>query len=148
MIYNKNGQAAIELLIMLSVGLVVLTAVFIMGEDRLSWAEDTVSESKVKISLGKLANAADFVYSQSVGAASEINLALTGDVKEVVIGDASDYTMFRSNHTITIIREVGGEIYDNWIATAPLLKGSINATRGSPQVRLTNMGDFVQIELV
>jgi len=81
----KKGQAAIETIIILSVSLIILMVVLFSGQDQLSKAERNFWESQIKTSLAKLADGADFVFSQSTGATTEVFITVPPSVNDIVV---------------------------------------------------------------
>ncbi len=71
-----RGQSALELLVILAVGLIVLGLVISTSQERLSSSQQALAFSIAKSSVNELAKAADSVYYEGVGARREVQFKL------------------------------------------------------------------------
>lgn len=134
----KSGQAAIEMLVIMGVSIVILMAILTASQEKLSNTNNAVAQSQVSVSLKKLANAADFVYSQSVGAAKDVFITVPAQTKDIKVGP----------HYIEFLMSVGADGSDSSMIEITIagLNGTIDPSQGIRRVKLTNFGEYVQIE--
>jgi hypothetical protein len=131
----KKGQAAIETIIILSVSLIILMVVLFSGQDQLTKAERNFWESQIKTSLAKLADGADFVFSQSTGATTEVYITVPPSVNDIVVAPLSfEFVVTNQGETSNFIE-----------VTSARLSGDIDASPGSKYVVLVNEGNHVSV---
>jgi len=131
----KKGQAAIETIIILSVSLIILMVVLFSGQTQLTKTDRTVGEAQIKASLNKLADAADFVYSQSTGASTEVYITIPASVQDINVAPHS--------FEMTII--TNGETSQFIDVTTAVLQGRIDSSPGGKYVLLVNEGAYVSV---
>ncbi len=131
-----KGQAAIETLVIMAVSVAVLMVILTSSREKMSATDYNVQVAQAKTSLAKLASAAEFVYSQSVGAATDVSIVIPQKVADVNVGGYSFEFLMSTDEgeTSSIIR-----------ATVAQLNGTIDPSPGIKRVVLTNVGDFVQV---
>jgi len=121
-----KGQAAVAVL------MVILTS----SREKMSATDYNVQVAQAKTSLAKLASAAEFVYSQSTGAATDVSIVIPQKVADINVGGYSFEFLMSTDEgkNSSIIR-----------ATVARLNGTIDPSPGIKRVVLTNEGDYVQV---
>ncbi len=131
-----KGQAAIETLVIMAVSVAVLIVILTSSREKMSATDYNVQVAQAKTSLAKLASAAEFVYSQSVGAATDVSVIIPQKVADINVGGYSFEFLMSTDEgkSSSIIR-----------ATVARLNGTIDPSPGIKRVVLTNVGDYVQV---
>jgi Tfp pilus assembly protein PilE len=131
-----KGQAAIETLVIMAVSVAVLMVILTSSREKMSATDYNVQVAQAKTSLAKLASAAEFVYSQSVGAATDVSVIIPQKVADINVGGYSFEFLMSTDEgkSSSIIR-----------ATVARLNGTIDPSPGIKRVVLTNVGDYVQV---
>lgn len=124
------------MLIIMSVSIIILMVILFSGQDRLSRIETSVGETQIRNSLDKLTDAADFVYSQGVGASTSVYITVPPGVKEVGV----------ESHSFVFVVRAQGNVSEFPGVTTAKLRGSIDETPGSRYVVLRNEGEYVSVE--
>ncbi len=119
----------------MSVSVVILIVVVFSGQERMSGVGRGVEEAQARASLDKLADAADFVYSQATGASAEVYITVPQSVSEIIVGD----------HYFEFVLHLGGSNSSFNDVTTARLSGSIDSSAGSRYVVLKNEGAFVSV---
>lgn len=127
----KKGQAAIELLILLSVALIALIAIYGYSADSMNELNKQKIINELQTSANDLANAADEVYAQGIGAKKKVFYRLPTDVNRNASGIEGKSFVFQS---------LGNDV----IARAQVsLSGSIPLGKGGHEVWLTAYENYV-----
>jgi uncharacterized protein (UPF0333 family) len=138
-----RGQAAVEWMVILSVGVLILAVMLSFNEENYLSFRSNVKVSGVKAALNDLKNAADFVYSQGSGAKTRIyitippesNFTITtlstgkGQIQAVVHvrGDEQYFDIYtEGNLTGSLPADAGGYCID-----VECLEGAVNISRSS-----------------
>ena len=127
-----------ELLIIMAVSITILMVIVESGQEEITANDVIVAEAQINIALDKLADAADFVYSQSTGATTEVYITLPDRLEDINVG----------NHYIeaSLLNREGEINFISPEATVARLNGTISSRSGSKFIRLTNEGEYVLVE--
>lgn len=132
----KKGQAAIEVMIIMSVSLIILMVILFSGQERMISVGRDVENSQVNKALDDLSDTADFVYSQAIGATSRVYITIPSSVREIIVGE----------HYFEFIVYEGGANNSYIDITTARLEGNIDSAAGSKYVTLINEGSHIEVE--
>jgi hypothetical protein len=134
-----RGQAAVEWIVVMSVGILVLAIMLSLNEDSFQLFRGSVRVSQTKAALNDLKNAVDFVYSQGTGARTRLYVTVPPSVN-VTFG-----TLPGGSGQIQAVVYVGGksEYFD--VYTDAAIVGSLPNAAGGYCVDVEYQGDAVNI---
>jgi len=134
-----KGTVAIEWMIMLSMGILILSLIMSMNEDNHSFFRNNVRVSKAKATVNDLADAVDFVYSQGRDARTRVYVTVPAAVNITIT------TLSSGKGQIQALVYVNGkeEYFDAY--TDANLTGSIPWKEGSYCMDVECFGELVNI---
>ena len=140
-----RGQASIELLAILGVALLAILFFAVFASDTLASENRQQEIRAVRLSVQRLAEAADLVYSQGDGAVGMVLVSLPPDVafdpNRTYVGKPSSAPAWATPNGINI-NIYGNDIY---ASTRAPLAGSFPSSTGAYLIRVESHGDFVSI---
>jgi uncharacterized protein (UPF0333 family) len=135
---NPKAQIAMEYMIIVLIVLLFITPAWLYLQQVKGETSDQMGLSYAKNSVTRLAESADMVYSQRLGAKMKISVFVPANVQEVnMTGDTVNMRVLTSNGLV-----------DVWSSSMAQLNGTIPATEGLYWVVVEAMGSYVQIGLV
>lgn len=135
MTFKKRGQSSVELLVLLAVGLAVLLAVIVTNQGFISAASNSINSEKAKSSVNEIADAAELVYKQGVGAKTKIYIGIPSNVEKINIsGNLIE---------VGILRESSRSIYRT---TGFNVSGNISKEEGNYWVIVEAKDGYVEIK--
>jgi len=136
MIFRGDGQASVELIVILAISAVVLMFVLASSEERLATDQNQLEEAQISAGLKKVSDAADFVYSQSIGASMEMSLTIPKSVVSLIVSaHCFEYSLMRPS----------GELSESVKCSLARLNGTIDDSPGTKRIVLINQGAFVSV---
>jgi hypothetical protein len=134
-----RGQAAIEWMVILGLGLMVLSAMIAMNNDTYSSFKGNFKVSKVKGSLNELKNAVDFVFSQGKDARTRVLITVPASVN-ITVGTVSSG---RGQIAANVFVDGKQEFFD--VYTEANITGAIPDKEGSYCMEVECLGEVVNI---
>jgi len=132
-----RGQAAVEMIVILGISVLVLMIILASTREELANTGNRFDNTQIMTSLARLADAADFVYSQSIGASMEVYITIPNSVRSLnVTGHCFEFAIALPDGTISQPPPP---------CTLARLNGTISAAPGSKYVKLTNEGAQVKV---
>ena len=139
------GQASVELLEVLGVALLAILFVAVFASDMLADNQHQAEMRQARLTVQKLADAADYVYAQGAGATSAVRVDLPPsadyDPEKTFIGKPASAPGTASPNAINI------HIYDSDVTAYSLapLAGAFPANAGAHIINVTSQGGLVSI---
>jgi uncharacterized protein (UPF0333 family) len=136
---DSRGQAAIETMIILVVSILILMVVMNSSQESLSRTGSEMDKVQMSSGLRRVADAADFVYAQSIGASTEVYITVPASIVTINVTESHclQYVISLPNGMISEPPPP---------CSVAKLNGSISSEPGSRFVKLTNQGDLVFVE--
>jgi hypothetical protein len=104
---KKRAQAATEFLIILAAALVVLLVILEVSTETLSSAGSEIRHRKAQNAIDEIADAAELVYQQGVGAKTKVYVSFPNTINTVSITDQTIAITFKGTGQDPVYRNVG-----------------------------------------
>ena len=132
-----KAQAAAEYLVIIAIALTILVPLILYSSQNLISYKEDVKVSSARDVVNKLAESANWVYSQGPPAKLTVNVCIPEGVQEISLGNMILFKM-----------KTSAGITDVYHETVPILNGSIPSKSGCYFVSLTAHIDYVNITVV
>ena len=133
--FQTKSQTAVELIIILAIALVIFISILSINENVTSSVSNRFEVTKAKTSLEDLANAAELVYQQGIGAKTKVYITIPNNVNSVSI----------SGQTLSINMYSGGNPRDVYRTVDFAVSGNIPTEEGNYWVTVEAMDAYVAI---
>lgn len=132
-----RGQAAIEMIVILGISILVLMIILASAREELANTGSRFDNTQIMTSLTRLADAADFIYSQSIGASKEVYVTIPNSVRSLTVtGHCFEFAIALPDGTISQPPPP---------CSLARLNGTISVVPGSKYVKLINEGAQVRV---
>jgi uncharacterized protein (UPF0333 family) len=132
-----KAQASVEYLVIIGLALAILMPIILYSNQNLISYKEDVKLSSAKSAVNKLAESANWVYSQGPPARLTVNICIPDGVEEISL---NSILMFK-------VRTSAG-VSDVYHETVPTLNGSIPTNSGCYFISLVAYNDYVKITVV
>jgi hypothetical protein len=131
----KRSQAAVELLVILAVGLTVILAVLTVSNNLVTGTGGRIEKTKSRAAVDSLSDAAELVYQQGVGSRTRVFVTLPDQITGFT---ASGQTLYMQLHA-------GGELADAYRNLDFNISGELPAEAGNYWLYVEAKEGYVQI---
>lgn len=134
---GKRGQAAVELIVILAMGLIIMLVILKYSQEVSLSSSGRFESTKAKSLINDLADAAELVYQQGFGSRTKLYVMVPDNVQKTNV----------SGRTISMRLSAGGKDNDVFRNLDFAVTGSIPKGAGNYWIYVESKGDFVEINV-
>lgn len=120
-IINKKSQAAMEMLIVLAIGLSILLTILVVSNKIMTGTSGKIASTKARTAVDTLSDSAELVYQQGVGSRTRTFITLPDEIQGFTA----------SEQTLTIQLYAGGSLKDVYRTSDFNVNGTLPTDEGN-----------------